>query len=59
LAHTNVDAGVLGATYDADLTGKTAGPLYFHLSDWLGTRRQQTDYAGNAPGCVSVHPVIP
>jgi RHS repeat-associated protein len=47
LAHTNVDAGVLGATYDADLTGKTAGPLYFHLSDWLGTRRQQTDYAGN------------
>jgi RHS repeat-associated protein len=46
-AHTNVEAGGLSATYDADPTGKTAGPLYFHLSDWLGTRRQQTDYAGN------------
>jgi RHS repeat-associated protein len=46
-AHTNVMAGALSATYDADLSGKTEGPLYFHLSDWLGTRRQQTDYAGN------------
>ena len=46
-AHTNLMAPGLSATYDADLTGKTEGPLYFHLSDWLGTRRQQTDYAGN------------
>jgi len=46
-AHTNVEAGGLSATYDGDLSQKTAGPLYFHLSDWLGTRRQQTDYAGN------------
>jgi RHS repeat-associated protein len=46
-AHTNVMASGLSATYDADLTGKTEGPLYFHLSDWLGTRRQQTDYLGN------------
>jgi len=23
------------------------GQLYLALSDWLGTRRQQTDYAGN------------
>jgi RHS repeat-associated protein len=47
LAHTNVDAGALSATYDADLSGQTEGKMYFHLSDWLGTRRQQTDYAGN------------
>jgi RHS repeat-associated protein len=46
-AHTNVMASGLSATYDADPTEQTAGPLYFHLSDWLGTRRQQTDYAGN------------
>jgi RHS repeat-associated protein len=46
-AHTNVYAPGLSATYDADPTGSTAGSLYFHLSDWLGTRRQQTDYAGN------------
>jgi RHS repeat-associated protein len=46
-AHTNVMAPGLSATYDADLTGQTEGPLYFHLTDWLGTRRQQTDYAGN------------
>ena len=46
-AHTNVMASGLSATYDADPTGQTAGPLYFHLSDWLGTRRQQTDFAGN------------
>jgi RHS repeat-associated protein len=46
-AHTNVFAPGLSATYDADLTGQTGGPMYFHLSDWLGTRRQQTDYAGN------------
>ena len=47
LAHTNVEAGGLSATFDGDLTGQTEGKLYFHLSDWLGTRRQQTDYAGN------------
>jgi RHS repeat-associated protein len=46
-AHTNVMAPGLSATYDADLSGTTSGPLYFHLSDWLGTRRQQTDFAGN------------
>jgi RHS repeat-associated protein len=46
-AHTNVMAGGLDATYDNDLTGQTEGKLYFHLSDWLGTRRQQTDYAGS------------
>jgi RHS repeat-associated protein len=47
-AHTNVyAAGQQIATYDADLSGQTTGKLYFHLSDWLGTRRQQTDYAGN------------
>ena len=46
-AHTNVMVPGLSATYDADLSGKTTGPLYFHLSDGLGTRRQQTNYAGN------------
>ncbi|WP_420239026.1 RHS repeat-associated core domain-containing protein [Telmatobacter bradus] len=47
-AHTNVyAAGQLMATYDADLSGHTDGALHFHLSDWLGTRRQQTDYTGN------------
>jgi RHS repeat-associated protein len=46
-AHTNVMAPGLTATYDADLSGQTEGKLYFHLLDWLGTRRQQTDYAGN------------
>jgi RHS repeat-associated protein len=45
--HTNVYAPGLSATYDADLTEHTEGSLYFDLSDWLGTRRQQTDYAGN------------
>jgi RHS repeat-associated protein len=46
--HTNVyAAGQQIATYDFDLSGQTTGQLYFHLSDWLGTRRQQTDYAGN------------
>lgn len=46
-AHTNVYAPGLSATYDADPTERTEGQLYFALSDWLGTRRQQTDYAGN------------
>jgi RHS repeat-associated protein len=45
--HTNVFAPGLSATYDVDPTGQTDGQIYFHLSDWLGTRRQQTDYAGN------------
>jgi RHS repeat-associated protein len=45
--HTNVVAGGLSATYDADQSGNSEGSLYFHLADWLGTRRQQTDYAGN------------
>lgn len=39
--HTNVyAAGGLIATYDPD-------GLHFHLNDWLGTRRVDTDYAGN------------
>ena len=39
--HTNVyAAGSLIATYDP------AG-LHFQLGDWLGTRRVQTNYAGN------------
>lgn len=45
--HTNVFAGSdLVATYSADSTHPTTGNLYFHLSDWLGTRRVQTDYRG-------------
>ena len=47
--HTNVYAGgALIATYDAQ-PGNTSNPnpLHFHLADWLGTRRVQTDYAGN------------
>ncbi|HUY81634.1 MAG TPA: RHS repeat-associated core domain-containing protein [Acidobacteriaceae bacterium] len=41
LAHTNVWAnGVLIATDDVNKT-------HFYLNDWLGTRRVQTDYAGN------------
>jgi RHS repeat-associated protein len=40
-AHTNIfAAGELTATYD------TVG-LHFHLNDWLGTQRVQTDYLGN------------
>jgi RHS repeat-associated protein len=47
-AHTNVYAGgVQIATYDGDPSGQTDGSLYFHLTDWLGTRRQSTDYVGN------------
>ena len=45
--HTNVVAGSLSATYTNDNVASAAGSVYFHLSDWLGTRRQQTDYAGN------------
>jgi hypothetical protein len=41
--HTNVyAAGQLVATYDNDQQG-----VHFHLADWLGTQRVQTDYAGN------------
>jgi RHS repeat-associated protein len=47
MAHTNVFGAGLDATYDADMSNQTEGSLFFHLSDWLGTRRQQTDYAGN------------
>jgi RHS repeat-associated protein len=39
-AHTNVYAdGKLIATYNPD-------GLHFHLTDWVGTRRVQTDYEG-------------
>ncbi|WP_213807878.1 RHS repeat-associated core domain-containing protein [Granulicella sp. dw_53] len=39
--HTNVfAAGHLVATYDQQ-------GVHFHLNDWLGSRRVQTDYAGN------------
>jgi len=39
--HTNVyAAGQLIATYDQ-------GGVHFQFSDWLGTRRVETDYAGN------------
>jgi RHS repeat-associated protein len=41
--HTNVFAeGQIVASYDSDGQG-----VHFHLADWLGTRRMQTDYAGN------------
>jgi RHS repeat-associated protein len=41
LVHTNVFAnGHLIATYDPQ-------NVYFHLSDWLGTRRATADYLGN------------
>jgi RHS repeat-associated protein len=48
-AHTNVYAtGELIATYDI------AG-LHFQLNDWLGTRRVETDYAGNVQeNCASL-----
>jgi RHS repeat-associated protein len=49
-AHTNVWAGgeLLG-TYSpvTDDGGQPDGALSFYLNDWLGTRRAQTDYAGN------------
>jgi RHS repeat-associated protein len=45
--HTNVYAGgALIATYDQDQSSGTQA-LHFQLADWLGTRRVQTDYAGN------------
>jgi RHS repeat-associated protein len=45
--HTNVWAGgKLLATYDGDGTA-TGGGLYFYFNDPLGTRRVQTDSAGN------------
>ena len=48
-AHTNVWAGgQLVGTYAAitDANGQQDGALHFYLSDWLGSRRVQTDYAG-------------
>jgi RHS repeat-associated protein len=43
--HTNVFAnGKLIATYDNEGGNQL---LHFHLSDWLGTRRAQTDQAGD------------
>lgn len=45
-AHTNAFAGgQLVATYTSD--NKGGSNLHFQLADWLGTRRLQTDYAGN------------
>jgi len=49
-AHTNVWAnGQLIATYspDPDQDNDVVGIINFHLTDWLGTRRVLTDYAGN------------
>jgi RHS repeat-associated protein len=48
-AHTNVWAGgQLASTYsNADPINYPAGILYFHLTDWLGTRRVLTDQSGN------------
>jgi RHS repeat-associated protein len=44
-AHTNVWAGgQLAATYS---TNQGQAALYFQLTDWLGSRRVTTDYAGN------------
>jgi RHS repeat-associated protein len=44
--HSNVyAAGMLIATYDMAPTGTPA--LHFQLQDWLGSRRVQTDIAGN------------
>ena len=50
--HTNVFAnGQLIATYANDNGGMTpqAGTRYFFLSDWLGSKRVQTDDVGNSP----------
>ncbi len=47
--HTNVWAGGrLIATYQASTTsaGKPTSTLHFYLTDWLGTRRVTTNYAG-------------
>jgi RHS repeat-associated protein len=47
-ASTNVFAdGQVAASYSADPSGDTVGILNFYLTDWLGTRRAMTDYAGN------------
>jgi RHS repeat-associated protein len=52
--HTNVFAnGKLLATYDGS---SFQYPLYFHFADWLGTRRVQTDYAGNIESTFSTLP---
>jgi RHS repeat-associated protein len=56
-AHTNVWLGAqLAATYDnSDPDDEPSGILYFHLTDWLGTRRVLTDSVGNtAETCASL-----
>jgi hypothetical protein len=49
--HSNVfAAGMLIATYDMAPTGTPAvlaPAVHFQLEDWLGSRRVQTDIAGN------------
>jgi len=48
-AHTNVFAGgQLTATYsfNNDPNASSPGTLYFHITDWLGTRRALVDYTG-------------
>jgi len=47
--HTNVwAAGRLLATYSQDTTSSTPNALlHFYFDDPLGSRRAQTDYAGN------------
>lgn len=46
-AHTNAYAnGQLVATFTYDASG-SSNTLHFSLNDWLGTRRLQTDAAGN------------
>jgi hypothetical protein len=56
-AHTNVcAAGQLAATYsNSDPTDYPSGILYFHLTDWLGTRRVLTNADGSiAQSCDSL-----
>ncbi len=48
-AHTNVfAAGQLIATYSFNNNSNATSPatIYFHLTDWLGTRRALADYTG-------------
>ncbi len=48
-AHTNVfAAGQLVATYsfNNDPNASSPGTVYFHITDWLGTRRALADYTG-------------
>ncbi|HWA93028.1 MAG TPA: RHS repeat-associated core domain-containing protein [Terracidiphilus sp.] len=50
-AHTNIAAGPVGlvATYAAATGAQAPGTVTFYADDWLGSRRLQTDYAGNNP----------